>query len=176
MIVSGTATPLPFDLHPGEALKHAVRAHWIMFARLLGAYQEWNRDYLYVTDKRIVMRRGYVRRTLKMFPLNNVMYVFSADTPFSRMLGYGKIDVVSPGEKGPEAYSVLDPAPVPAALANSIMLLIAKPSPEGPLPVQVVGPTPPPFRRTPRPGGGGNGGRPGFGEPAEPAEPSGSAA
>lgn len=121
------------------------------------AYQEWNRDYLYVTNKRIVMRRGYVRRTLKMFPLGNVMYVLSEDTPFSRALGYGKIDVVSPGEKGPEAASVLDPAPNPSVLANEIMFLIDRPATPGePQPVRVVGPPPSWYQREGRSDAGGN--------------------
>ena len=113
----------------------AVAGLWV-----LGAYQEWNSVYLIVTNKRIIMLRGILIRSVKMFPLNNVMYVLATDGQAGRMLGYGRVDVVSPGEKGPEAASILDPAPDPHGLANRIMGLINPPvPPDEPKPVRVVG-------------------------------------
>ena len=84
------------------------------------AYYEWRADLLVITNKRLISHRGIGERTVKMFMLDNVMYVYVRQSWFGSMLDYARVEVVAPGGKGEE---VLERAPRPHELAAEIMEL-----------------------------------------------------
>jgi uncharacterized membrane protein YdbT with pleckstrin-like domain len=84
------------------------------------AYYEWRADLLVITNKRLISHRGIGNRTVKMFMLDNVMYVYVKQTGLGRLLDYARVEVVAPGGKGEE---VLERAPRPHELCAEIMEL-----------------------------------------------------
>ena len=86
----------------------------------LFAYYEWRADLLVITNKRLISHRGIGERTIKMFMLDNVMYVYVRQSWMGAMLDYARVEVVAPGGKGEE---VLERAPRPHELAAEIMEL-----------------------------------------------------
>jgi hypothetical protein len=87
---------------------------------LMFAYYEWKADLLVITNKRLISHRGIGHRTVKMFMLDNVMYVYVKQTSMGRLLDYARVEVVAPGGKGEE---VLERAPRPHELCAEIMEL-----------------------------------------------------
>jgi len=84
------------------------------------AYYEWRADLLVITNKRLISHRGIGHRTVKMFMLDNVMYVYVKQTGVGRLMDYARVEVVAPGGKGEE---VLERAPRPHELCAEIMEL-----------------------------------------------------
>jgi len=84
------------------------------------AYYEWKADLLVITNKRLISHRGIGHRTVKMFMLDNVMYVYVRQTGMGRLMDYARVEVVAPGGKGEE---VLERAPRPHELCAEIMEL-----------------------------------------------------
>ncbi len=84
------------------------------------AYYEWRADLLVITNKRLISHRGIGHRTIKMFMLDNVMYVYVKQTGMGRLMDYARVEVVAPGGKGEE---VLERAPRPHELCAEIMEL-----------------------------------------------------
>jgi hypothetical protein len=87
---------------------------------MMFAYYEWKADLLVITNKRLISHRGIGNRTVKMFMLDNVMYVYVTQTGMGRILDYARVEVVAPGGKGEE---VLERAPRPHELCAEIMEL-----------------------------------------------------
>jgi uncharacterized membrane protein YdbT with pleckstrin-like domain len=87
---------------------------------MMFAYYEWKADLLVITNKRLISHRGIGHRTVKMFMLDNVMYVYVRQTGIGRLMDYARIEVVAPGSKGEE---VLERAPRPHELCAEIMEL-----------------------------------------------------
>jgi uncharacterized membrane protein YdbT with pleckstrin-like domain len=87
---------------------------------MMFAYYEWKADLLVITNKRLISHRGIGHRTVKMFMLDNVMYVYVRQTGIGRLMDYARVEVVAPGGKGEE---VLERAPRPHELCAEIMEL-----------------------------------------------------
>ena len=96
---------------------------WVMFA-----WAEWKADHLFITNKRVIMQRGIGRRTVKMFMLDNVMYVFVHENGLGRMLHYATVEIVAPGPDGVERF---ERAPDPHELSNEILYLSRNQPSEG---------------------------------------------
>jgi hypothetical protein len=84
------------------------------------AYFEWQVDLLIITNKRLISLNGVGPRTVKMFMLDNLMYIYVDQPGLGRVLDYARLEVVAPGGKGEE---VMQRAPHPHDLSAYIMEL-----------------------------------------------------
>jgi uncharacterized membrane protein YdbT with pleckstrin-like domain len=117
VLVDIVSTPLK-----GGEVRVVVTLGGVAIVGLLAmfAYYEWRADLLVITNKRLISHRGIGHRTIKMFMLDNVMYVYVKQTGMGRLMDYARVEVVAPGGKGEE---VLERAPRPHELCAEIMEL-----------------------------------------------------
>jgi hypothetical protein len=87
---------------------------------ILFAFERWRVDVLVITNKRLISLNGVGPRTVKMFMLDNVMYIFVRQPGLGRIFDYARLEVVAPGGKGEE---VMQRAPHPYQLSALIMEL-----------------------------------------------------
>ncbi len=83
----------------------------VFIGRLLFLYWEWNRNLIFITNKRIIQVRGIITRRVEMMPLSKLTDMSYIRTPFGSVLGYGTFRVESAGQD--QALSTLSPIPDP---------------------------------------------------------------
>jgi hypothetical protein len=87
---------------------------------IMFAYFEWQVDILIITNKRLISLNGVGPRTVKMFMLDNLMYIYIDQPGLGRLFDYARLEVVAPGGKGEE---VMQRAPHPHDLSAYIIEL-----------------------------------------------------
>jgi hypothetical protein len=87
---------------------------------IMFAYFEWQVDILIITNKRLISLNGVGPRTVKMFMLDNLMYIYIVQPGLGRLFDYARLEVVAPGGKGEE---VMQRAPHPHDLSAYIIEL-----------------------------------------------------
>ncbi len=87
---------------------------------IMFAYAEWQVDVLVITNKRLISLNGVGPRTVKMFMLDNTMYIFVDQSGLGRVFDYARLEVVAPARRGEE---IMERAPHPFQLSALIMEL-----------------------------------------------------
>lgn len=71
---------------------------------LIGVWLRWEGDSLTVTDQRVVLEEGVLRRTSKVIPLDRVQDVSTVQTLLGRILDYGTVEIDAAGASGAERF------------------------------------------------------------------------
>ena len=80
----------------------AILVIWILWVILLlwlgmGVW-EWAVHYFVTTSNRLMVAQGVITRQVNFIPLNRVTDVEFRRTPTGRLLGYGELEVMTPGQ------------------------------------------------------------------------------
>jgi membrane protein YdbS with pleckstrin-like domain len=136
----------------------------VCLAWLLGRYVRWATTSFVVTNERLVMRRGILRRSGREILIDRLTDISYTQSLLDRMLGCGDVLLESPGRDSPETFVDL---PHPVAIQNEIYRLINQRRPAtwggtGDWAPSQVPPDGAPLAAVPlQPGAGGLGGPPG---------------
>jgi uncharacterized membrane protein YdbT with pleckstrin-like domain len=114
-------------LAPDETVRKAARLHWILWARaaaalvFLGivvvgviiALQQaifmWTTE-LAVTDRRLILKKGFFVRDVRDIGLGNIESVHITQDFFGRLLNYGRLTVRGTGDELWVSPLIADPA------------------------------------------------------------------
>ncbi len=69
------------------------------------AWLRWTEDSLTVTDLRVILEEGVIRRSSTAIPLDRVQDVSTTQTLLGRLLGYGCVEIDAAGSAGCERFS-----------------------------------------------------------------------
>lgn len=111
--------------HLDEAGLLVVWLLWcILLFRLLLAIFNWLEDYFVVTQSRLLVAKGVIRKSVNMMPLTKVTDMRFERSPMGRLLGYGTFIVESAGQD--QALRQVDKLPFPEQLYLEVCGLIFK--------------------------------------------------
>jgi uncharacterized membrane protein YdbT with pleckstrin-like domain len=65
--------------------------------RAIAAWLRWMEDTLTLTDQRVILEAGVLRRTSVVIPLGRIQDVVTAQGPLGRLLDYGAIEIDAAG-------------------------------------------------------------------------------
>lgn len=124
LAVLGFFLALWVDLHATSDGARAVeRMAWaVALAALLWFgwhWMEWRHERFVVTDKRILLFRGFITRKVPMMPLTKVTDMTYERSILGRVLGYGTFVLESAGQD--QAISQIDHVPDPDATYRGIV-------------------------------------------------------
>jgi uncharacterized membrane protein YdbT with pleckstrin-like domain len=106
---------LPADLRLlGSAAALVLIGLWTIVAWL-----RWTEDSLTVTDQRVILEIGVLRRTSVVIPLNRVQDVSTTQTLVGRLLDYGSVEIDAAGG-GSEHFAYVGS---PERLRDAVFLL-----------------------------------------------------
>jgi uncharacterized membrane protein YdbT with pleckstrin-like domain len=71
----------------------------------IAAWLRWTEDSLTVTDQRVILQEGLLRRSSKVIPLNRVQDVSTTQTLLGRILDYGTVEIDAAGRSGSERFA-----------------------------------------------------------------------
>lgn len=104
--------------------------HWaaavlvvVAVARLIGRYARWSTTHLVVTDRRIVERKGFLRRFGREIPLAALADIGYRQSLLDRMIGCGDVLIESAGRDSEEVFADLSH---PARIQSDIYALMAR--------------------------------------------------
>jgi len=75
-----------------------VGGFWILWA-----WANWSADSITLTDQRLILERGVLRRQSKVIALDRVQDVSTSLSLAGRLLGYGRVAIAAAGSDGTEA-------------------------------------------------------------------------
>ena len=110
---------LPADLRPWLTLAIAAAAGLSVIA----VWLRWEGDSLTVTDQRVVLEEGVLRRTSKVIPLNRVQDVSTVQTMLGRVLDYGTVEIDAAGTSGAERFAYVRS---PVRVRDQVSALVAR--------------------------------------------------
>jgi membrane protein YdbS with pleckstrin-like domain len=87
---------------------------------LIVVWIRWQSTSYTLTDQRIKIETGVFGRSSKTIPIDRIQDCTTKQTPFGRMLGYGRVEVDAAGAQGAE---VLDHLPNPGAFRDQVFML-----------------------------------------------------
>jgi uncharacterized membrane protein YdbT with pleckstrin-like domain len=70
----------------------------------IGVWLRWEGDSLTVTDQRVILEEGVLRRTSTVIPLDRVQDVSTVQTLVGRILDYGTVEIDAAGAGGAERF------------------------------------------------------------------------
>jgi len=106
---------------PGVGLKLALTLLALGLAGLwtIAVWARWSSASITLTDQRLVLEQGILRRRTKVIALDRVQDVATSVSPLGRLLDYGRVEVAAAGLNSTEA---LDAVPSPLRLRDQIYL------------------------------------------------------
>jgi len=104
------------NLIRGEAVIYETKPHWILFISwrslftlgLLPLIEYWTSEFA-VTNKRVIMKVGWVARRVLELNLNKIESVNVDQSFLGRLLGYGTITVIGTGGTRETFDRITDP-------------------------------------------------------------------
>jgi uncharacterized membrane protein YdbT with pleckstrin-like domain len=69
------------------------------------AWMRWTEDVLTVTDQRVILEEGVLRRSSRVIPLDRVQDVSTTQTVLGRVLGYGSVEIDAASATGVERFA-----------------------------------------------------------------------
>jgi uncharacterized membrane protein YdbT with pleckstrin-like domain len=98
------------DLLPGD-VRLWVSVAALAFAGLWagGVFLGWTGDALTVTNQRVVLEEGVLRRSSRVIPIGRVQDVSTEQSMLGRALGYGTVEIDAAGSSGERFAYVTDP-------------------------------------------------------------------
>ncbi|HMK96630.1 MAG TPA: PH domain-containing protein [Acidimicrobiales bacterium] len=120
VVLAGCAVAL-VDGAPRWALLALAAVLVICLIWLAGRYLKWTTTTLVVTNERLVMRKGVLRRSGREILLDRLTDISYTQSLWDRALGCGDVLLESPGRDSPEVFPDL---PHPVAIQNEIYRLI----------------------------------------------------
>ena len=70
----------------------------------IAAYMLWSAASLIITDQRVILEQGILRRSSKVIPLDRVQDVSTAQTLLGRLLDYGVVEIDAAGAGGVQRF------------------------------------------------------------------------
>lgn len=107
---------LPADLR----LLGTVAAAAALGIYAIVAWLRWKEDTLTVTDQRVILEEGVLRRSSRVIPLDRVQDVSTTQTLLGRVLGYGTVEIDAAGTSGGERFACVAE---PERLRDHVFLL-----------------------------------------------------
>ena len=93
------------DLVPGEVrLLGTLLALVTLGMWVIVTWLRWGEDALTVTDQRVILEEGMLRRSSRVIPLDRVQDVSTSQTPLGRLLGYGAVSIEAAGLGSTERF------------------------------------------------------------------------
>jgi uncharacterized membrane protein YdbT with pleckstrin-like domain len=94
----------------------------------IGVWLRWEGDSLTVTDQRVVLEEGVLRRTSTVIPLDRVQDVSTVQTLLGRILDYGTVEIDAAGASGAERFEFVSG---PLRVRDQVSVLIHRFAREG---------------------------------------------
>jgi uncharacterized membrane protein YdbT with pleckstrin-like domain len=123
-VVDALARGLPADLR--LVLTLAIAAAVGLSA--IGVWLRWEGDSLTVTDQRVILEEGVLRRTSTVIPLDRVQDVSTVQTLVGRVLDYGTVEIDAAGAGGAERFEFVTG---PLRVRDQVSVLIHRFAREG---------------------------------------------
>jgi uncharacterized membrane protein YdbT with pleckstrin-like domain len=121
LVVVIVADLLARDLLPGELrLFITVLAMAALVLSAIAVWVRWMEDALTVTDQRVILEEGVLRRSSRVIPLDRVQDVSTSQTLFGRVFNYGSVEIDAAGTGGRERF---DHVASPERLRDQVFLL-----------------------------------------------------
>jgi uncharacterized membrane protein YdbT with pleckstrin-like domain len=108
-------------LLPGELrLLLTVFLLAVLVLSAISVWVRWMEDALTVTDQRVILEEGVLRRSSRVIPLDRVQDVSTTQTLFGRLFDYGSVAIDAAGTGGTERF---DHVASPERLRDQVFLL-----------------------------------------------------
>lgn len=109
------------NLLPGELrLLTSTLMLALLVLSAISLWVRWMEDSLTVTDQRVILEEGVLRRSSRVIPLDRVQDVSTDQTLIGRLLDYGSLEIDAAGAGGTERF---DHVPSPERLRDQVFLL-----------------------------------------------------
>jgi uncharacterized membrane protein YdbT with pleckstrin-like domain len=118
------------NLISGEKVVYETRLHWIVFLSLRGLLtlwilplvEYWTSEFA-ITNKRVIVKRGLIRRHTLELNLQRVESVSVDQTIMGRILGYGTITIIGTGGTREPFRRIAHPLEFRKAVEEQLSLL-----------------------------------------------------
>ena len=118
------------NLISGEKVVYETRLHWILFLSLRGLLTLWIGPFIEywtsefaITNKRVIVKMGLIRRQTLELNLQRVESVSVSQSILGRILGYGTITIIGTGGTKEPFHRIAHPLEFRKAVEGQLSLL-----------------------------------------------------